>query len=576
VGRPTPAIAEAAGAAARLQTRLARLMAARLLLSLALLAVAVAFQGIGRGEVPEAAERGLYAMLALGFLTTVVFAGLLGRIRHPGTFAALQIPTDVAIVTALVHFTGGDESLFSFLYVLLVLFGASVAQRRGAFGAAALSAGSHGVLLAAIYRGLLPDFGSPPGAGGPVLLAFWSVHSGALAVTALLASHLSRELQTADAKLDQSQSNLRLLRRLHERTVESLMSGLLTTDPDGRITSFNREAVRITGVPVRHALGRDVDEVIPGARERVVTPAVAGGSPGRLRERMPYRNRRGEDLHLGLSGSILRDEDGTARGSVVIFQDVTRVVEMEAELRRSVRLAATGKLAADIAHEVRNPLAAISGSIQMLMGDAPERPPGERQSLMEIVLRETDRLNALITDFLQYAHPRPPRAEAVKLGAVVEEVLGMLQHAPRPDVKIETQVDPGLRVVADAAQVRQLLWNLCVNGLQAMPRGGCLRVRATEVAEPPQEVPGSDRKGRGEPGSARVEVCVADTGVGIPPEIRDQVFDPFFTTKEGGTGLGLATVHRIVEANRGSLRMESAVGVGTTFRILLPKAGEAS
>jgi two-component system sensor histidine kinase PilS (NtrC family) len=558
---------------ARVERQLARLVAARLVLLLALFVAALALEG--RAEAEPASREGLYAALATAFLSSVVFAVLLPRIRRAGTFGALLIPTDAVLVTALVHFSGGDESLFGFLYPLVAVFGAVVADRRGAFAAAGLCASLHGTILLASARGWLPDYGAPH-APGPVLLAFWSVHTAALLVVALLASHLSRELRAADARLDQSQSHLARLRRLHERIVESLMSGLLTTDPAGRVTSFNREAERITGVAVSDALGRDVDDVIPGVRERAVARAMAGTSATKLRERMPYRNRRGEELHLGLSGSILRDEDGAVAGAVVIFQDVTRVVEMEAELRRSERLAAAGKLAADIAHEVRNPLAAISGSIQMLLaGEAGDDSRGERARLTEIVLRETDRLNGLITDFLQYAHPRAPRLEPVPLAPAVEEVLQMLEHAAGPDVKVETSVAADVRVLADPAQLRQLLWNLCLNAVQAMPAGGALRVAARrEAARPPQGASGGVRNDAAEEGTERVEIRVSDTGAGIPAESLDRIFDPFFTTRAEGTGLGLATVHRIVEAHGGNLRVESVPGAGTTFSIELREARE--
>jgi two-component system sensor histidine kinase PilS (NtrC family) len=558
---------------ARVERRLARLVAARLVLLLALFVAALALEG--RGDAEPAARDGLYAALATAFLSSVVFAVLLPRIRRAGTFGALLIPTDAVLVTALVHFSGGDESLFGFLYPLVAVFGAVVADRRGAFAAAGLCASLHGAVLLAAARGWLPDYGAPH-APEPVLLAFWSVHTAALVVVALLASHLSREVRAADARLDQSQSHLARLRRLHERIVESLMSGLLTTDPSGRVTSFNREAERITGVAVAAALGRDVDEVIPGVQERAVARAMAGAPLAKLRERMAYRNRRGEDLHLGLSASVLRDEDGAVAGTVVIFQDVTRVVEMEAELRRSERLAAAGKLAADIAHEVRNPLAAISGSIQMLLaGDGGEDARGERARLSDIVLRETDRLNGLITDFLQYAHPRAPRLEPLALAGAVDEVLQMLEHAAGPDVKVETRVAPDLRVLADPAQLRQLLWNLCLNAVQAMPAGGALRVAARRLAPgAPQGGVGDVRNVATEEGTERVEICVSDTGAGIPPESLDRIFDPFFTTRADGTGLGLATVHRIVEAHGGSLRVESVPGAGTTFSIELRGARE--
>jgi two-component system sensor histidine kinase PilS (NtrC family) len=557
-----------AGSDARLQARLTRLMAARLLLLVAVFGAALVLQGGRSAGAWEGAEDGLFATLACAFLATLLLAGVLRRIRHPGTFVAIQVPIDAAIVTALIHFTGGDESLFGFLYVLVVVFGAIVARRAGAFGAAAACSVLHGALLAAEAGGVLSSLGAPS-AGGPLLVVFWSVHSAALAVVALLGSHLSRELANADAELDASRSEVRRLRSHHERIVQSLLSGLLTTDRDGRITSFNPEAGRITGRESSDVVGLEIDEVIPGARSLVVTPPLMGGDLPNPRLRLAYVREGGAELHLGIAGSALRDADGESRGSVVIFQDVTRVVEMEAELRRNERLAAAGRLAADIAHEVRNPLAAISGSIQMMLsGGQPQSPENAR--LMEIVLRETDRLNELSTDFLQYAHPPHPKIEKVELQVVIDEMLQMVENS---GVRVETATDipSGFHVEADAAQLRQLLWNLCSNAVQAMPEGGALSVSAGPAGQPPQDERSRGRNVAEMEGLSWVEVRVSDSGVGIAPEDCDRIFDPFFTTKETGTGLGLATVHRIVEGHGGFLKVESAVGQGTTFRVVLPQ-----
>ncbi len=556
-----------AGSDARLQARLARLMAARLVLLLGVFGATLVLQTGGGGSGWDESQDGLYATLAFAFLTSLLLAGFVRGVRHPGTFAAIQLPTDAAIVTALIHFTGGDQSLFGFLYILVVVFGAIVAGRAGSFGAAAACSLLHGALLAAEGTGILPQRVTPA-TEGPLLLVFWSVHSAALAVVALLASHLSRELATADAELDASRSEVLRLRSHHERIVQSLLSGLLTTDPQGRITSFNPEAERITGRDAVEVIGLDIDDVIPGARSRVVDPPLASSDLPNPRLRLSFADREGEELHLGIAGSVLRDARGEPRGSVVIFQDVTRVVEMEAELRRSERLAAAGRLAADIAHEVRNPLAAISGSIQMMLCGSREASP-EDARLMEIVLRETDRLNALITDFLQYAHPRPPKPEPLDLAKLVDEVLRMASNAAS-GVETGTEVPAQLRVEADPAQLRQLLWNLCSNAIQAMPEGGRLCVAAS-AAEAPQDERSSGRNVAEMEGLSWVEVRVSDSGVGIAPEDCDRIFDPFFTTKETGTGLGLATVHRIVEGHGGILRVESALDSGTTFRVLLPQ-----
>jgi two-component system sensor histidine kinase PilS (NtrC family) len=392
----------------------------------------------------------------------------------------------------------------------------------------------------------------------------WALHAGAIVLVAALASFLAVELR-------QRTSDLQLLTNLHERTVESLKSGLLTADRDGRITSFNPEAERITGVASASAIGQDVEEILPGIRGLALAPAGDDSAQGRFRA--PYRNRLGEDLHLGIAAYILKDARAVPSGHVMIFQDVTDVVEMEAELRRSERLAAVGELSASIAHEIRNPLAAISGSVQMLKREADALGGAvEARRLMGIVLRETDRLNHLITDFLQYARPGPLHIEPVSLQSVVGDVIEVFGSIVPENLRVVLNVPDALAVRADAAQLRQLLWNLMLNACQAMPEGGSLCMEARAVAEPTPQEARSARRNELEEKKTWVEITVRDQGVGIPPEALDHVFDPFFTTKPEGSGLGLATVHRIVEEHGGSIRLESLVDRGTEIRIWLPRA----
>ena len=248
-------------------------------------------------------------------------------------------------------------------------------------------------------------------------------------------------------------------------------------------------------------------------------------------------------------------------------------MEMERELRRSERLAAIGELAASIAHEIRNPLAAISGSTQMLRG-AGRGPQSdrERQRLMEIVVRETDRLNSLITDFLNFARPRPLQRTPVDLCAAVEEVIKMFQSAKPTGVRVHCDLRPGLHADADPTQVRQLLWNLVLNAAQAMPETGTLRISSRELAGAAPQEPGSGRRNENAEEGAWAEIVIADDGVGIPPEMMERIFDPFFTTRPEGTGLGLPTVHRIVEDHGGTLHIDSCPGSGTTVSVRLPRA----
>ena len=551
-----------------LRRRLAYLMAARLALCLAILAIALGLTASTEGRNAARSEFGLYGTVAFAFAATLVFAAWHRRARRAEAFGAAQVVTDVAIVTSLVGFTGGGESIFAFLYVPITVYAALLLGRRGAYAASALGAAGYGALLLGPRLGWTPAHELTSGPE-PMRIALFGVHAGALLLVALLASALSRERDRAGRALDERTRDLRSLQRLHERTVESLTSGLLTTDPNGRITSFNPEAERITGAAAAEAIGRPLDEVIPGAAGLVF--GVASGT-ARPRARLRFRNRAGQELHLGIAGSVLRAAEGGRGGHVVIFQDVTGVVKMEADLRRHERLAGVGQLAADLAHEIRNPLAAISGSIQILETSLPGQEADEARRLIGIAVREADRLNALITDFLHFARPAPANPEPVSLATVAEEVLRMFDAVCPASVHVSLDVAADLHVRADEGQLRQLLWNLYLNAAQAMPEGGALDISATPL---PAQAPLAAGRNAGEEGAGWVEIEVADTGSGIPEEVIDRIFDPFFTTKKDGSGLGLATVHRIVEGHAGQLTVESAVGRGTRFRIRLPRAEAA-
>jgi len=560
-------VAASAGRGEPARRALVRVTAARLALVIGALAVAGAFIGVGRPGA-RAAETALYAVLAAGFLLTALFAGALPFVRRLGRFGALQLGMDVALVTALVHFSGGADSFFGFLYLPITLYGAILFERRGAYGSAILASAGYGLaLFTAEHTGTRALFGGP--LPGTPLSALWVVHTVALLLVALLGTALARELRITGERLEQSASSLRELRDLHERTVGSLTSGLLTTDLAGRLTSFNPEAERITGRAARDVIGLDVEAVLPGAREVVMAPRAGGGRP---RARMVFCDRDGHERRLGLSGGVLRSADGGDGGWVVIFQDVTDVVRMEAELRRSERLAATGQLAANMAHEIRNPLAAISGSLEMLR-EREGRPgnPKERERLMEIALREVERLDHLIADFLAFARPATAEPAALPLAPAVEDVLKMFAASCPEGVRISSDVPADCAVLADSRQLRQVLWNVLLNALQALPAGGEIRVSARRVSEPPQEG-GAQRRNVSDEGVQYVEIAISDTGVGIAPEVLERVFEPFFTTKRAGSGLGLPTVHRIVENHGGSLSLESRPGEGTAVRVRLPAA----
>jgi two-component system sensor histidine kinase PilS (NtrC family) len=546
---------------AALRSRLTRLLAGRLVLALVILAGALALTAEhARGGLRDP-ERSLYATVVTAFALTIACAVAQRWVRRLRAFAAFQLALDIAIVSALVRFSGGAESFFAFLYVPITVYAALLFGRHGAYAASVLCAAGYALVLA---------FEPAGGLRQPVPLALWGTHAGALLIVALLASALSRERDRAGRALAEKVRDLQTLRRLHERTVTSLTSGLLTTDTAGTITSFNPEAERITGVAAPDAIGRTLDAIIPGATDHVLE-SVRATERGRVRLR--FRNRAADVLHLGLAGSVLRDDIDAPGGYVVIFQDVTRVVEMEAELRRHERLAGVGQLAADLAHEIRNPLAAISGSIQILENSLSTSESDENGRLMRIVVRETDRLNALITDFLHFARPAPPKPELVAIATVLDDMRQIFETVRPAAVELVVEAPASLHVLVDDRQLRQLLWNLFLNAAQAMPDGGQLAIRAKPA---PQDAARIGRTGVGEgradraDGTRFAEIVVSDEGTGIPEAVLERIFDPFFTTKEEGSGLGLATVHRIVEGNGGHVSVESAVGRGTRVRVLLP------
>ena len=280
---------------------------------------------------------------------------------------------------------------------------------------------------------------------------------------------------------------------------------------------------------------------------------------------------------------LLVAEDGPV-GHVVIFQDVTRVVSMEQELRRSERLAAVGEMAARMAHEIRNPLASISGSVQLLQGTGVGPGPDPAQAkLMGIVVREVDRLNDLIGDFLRYSRPAPLALEAVRVADLVREVVGIGEGRSAQDVRLELELDETVVANGDPAQLKAVAWNLWNNALEAMDGKGRLRIRVGRRTDDgtsqgerlPDRNAEATRVGVEARSGGLAVLEFEDSGPGMSAELQDRIFEPFFTTKQDGTGLGLATVQRIVEQHGGSIEIESEVGRGTCFRLLLPLAEEA-
>jgi two-component system sensor histidine kinase PilS (NtrC family) len=514
-----------------------------------------------------------FGLLCATYLASVGYGVYYRRVRDPIRFAYFQITVDLILTSLLIHATGGGQSMFFFLYFLDVVAVALLAQRRGA----AIVAGASAVLMVSIsvagYLRLLPLV---PGqtwlpseiARGDLALRL-TLNVAALAAVGTLATKLARQTRQVGERLTRHERYAGDLATLHENTIRSLTSGLVTLDMEGRVTSINEAGCEILGRALPH--GHHVGEYLP----ELAAQLDAAGPRGILRRaEVTARRPDGAVRHLGISAAPLYDHAGRVTGRVIHFQDLTELRRMQREVERAERLASIGRLAAGIAHEIRNPLASISGSIQMLTA-TPGADADSRQ-LMDIAVREVDRLNRLITDLLDYARPRGEERHRLELGEQVAEIVRAFKQERRArPIAVELDVAGGVAVDAAAGQLRQVIWNLLRNAAEAMPGGGAIRIRvATEAT-----AGGGAGGGSGDDGVSGATVAavlaVSDDGPGVARENVDRIFEPFYSTKTGGTGLGLATVARIVADHGGAIDVDGAPGRGATFTVRLPLAAAA-
>ncbi len=522
----------------------------------------------------------LYALIGATYFFTALSAFFIKRFKDLRRFAYLQLLWDVLFVTGLIYFTGGIESIFSFLYLISIIAASIILYRRGALLTASLSSICYGALLDLQYYQIIPPpyEKSPPASQGSGLLFTLAIDITGFYVVAWLSSYLSEQLRETGDELRERQIDLKELESLNKKIVEGIRSGLLTIDGDGRITSFNRSAEEITGYGLTEVYQERIDSVFPGLNIYSEGEPLPPGA----RQQISFQRKDGKKLYLGCSMSPLRDERGGKQGQILIFQDLTELREMEEEVRRADRLATMGRLAAGMAHEIRNPLASLSGSIQVLREGLDLKD--EDRHLMEIVVRETNRLNSLISDFLSFARPTEKKEEKIRIQEIVEETLKAFQQCPEGQrgIKVVKEFDGDTLLNADPRQLRQVFWNLFLNASQAMPDGGELIINAKckslirlsgyegrmQNANMKRKV--GREKDFPQPEGNFLEITISDTGVGINVEDLPKIFDPFFTTRDSGSGLGLTMVYKIIESHQGQIKVESTQGKGTTFTIMLP------
>jgi two-component system sensor histidine kinase PilS (NtrC family) len=391
----------------------------------------------------------------------------------------------------------------------------------------------HFAHLDLVQLGFLPGIGAYDWASLQFII---SLNIFGFCAVAYLSNYLAESLRHAGAQLERSSGQMAFLQAFSNRIIDSMDSGLITTDRGGRIHLFNRAAQKMTGRRMSEALHMTIREVFPEI-QKVES----------MRFETWTRRTDGQELFLRFSVSpIMIDEKNTA-GYVWSLDDLTELRLLERQVRQKEQMAALGTMSAGIAHEIRNPLASIKGSFDLLRSELQLDP--EQGRLVEIITRETERLNKTITDFLAYARTPAPKLENVDLSVAISETVSLLRNSPelKPEHAIETHLEPVTRPV-DGSMMRQVFYNLATNAFKAMPEGGKLTIRLT-----PQR------------GMARIQF--EDSGQGMPEDQVRKLFIPFYSLFSNGTGLGLPIVYQIVNAHNGTLAVKSQVGEGTVFII---------
>lgn len=465
-----------------------------------------------------------------------------------------QFYSDLVLITLLIYLSGGVHSPFTPFYVLIIVYASLLRQSEGGILALTLSVVSYIGIVHLGYLGLLPD---PLGSEAYENVIYrLGLNIPAFVAVALLGIQLSERLQKADRELRTTRGSLEELTALHENVVNSIRSGLVTLDLAGHITSFNRAAREIWAFRQEEILRKPLSAILPQAILTRILEADFEANPRALRQECWIENKQGRSLFLGMSCSPLLSKSNEKIGYVLSAQDLTEIKELEEEIQLREKLATIGQLAAGLAHEIRNPLGSISGSIQILRSEL--NLSEDKARLIEIALRESERLNKIVEDFLAYAKPQvPTHYQPVDLSGLVQETVALCKNDPDYKDNHSIEIVCPSQVIhcwGNPDQLRQVVWNVMQNGLRAMPHGGRLLI----------ELRGED---------SQTLIRFKDEGVGMTPEERKKLFQPFQGSFKQGAGLGMAIVYQIIQQHRGRISIRSRLRQGTIVEITVPARG---
>jgi len=549
----------------RFRGKLKKLLLYRLIFAVFFLILTLAVQSARKADLLSAHFHPLYIFSCILLLFTIFGAVSVERVHRLVHFAWVQIIFDLGAVTVLVYMTGGIESSFSFLYMLVIISSALLLYRQGSLLTASACALIYGLLLDLQYFGwisplqLVAHTGETPDSG--TYFFYILMNTAGFFLLGFVAGYLAEEVQRSRLRVRERERDLSELVTLHTSIVQSMSSGLLTVDLNGEVIFSNNAAQEILGVTSSEIAGRSVTELFP-------TVDISGlphrnGVDGRRaagRMETEYSHPSGIQITLGYSASILQNESSETFGWIIIFIDLTKLKAIEEHIQRMERLVLAGRFAAEIAHEIKNPLAAISGAMQMLRSEVGQTALNDK--LMGIVQREIERINGLVTEFLWMAKgsPKSAQVEDVAVCSIIEEIIALLKTKKQVTAShiIRTDFQARPFIAIDPDHLHRVLWNLFVNALEAMPEGGELSISV----------------GFEEPAASAIRpirIEIGDTGCGIPDGAFKRIFDPFFTTKTNGTGLGLSIVYQLVEKAGGSIEVSrSQPGTGTIFSLFFP------
>lgn len=497
----------------------------------------------------------IYTIIGFTYLISIVYVFLLRLVKSTAANVYIQSMIDLLLITALVHVTGGVESIYTTLYPLVIIYSVPFIERRGGLFVATLSGTLYALMLGLEFFGIIHPIYEEMhiyqyGAGYVFTRIFTNVVS--FYVIAVLAIFVFEQERNLRSLLSERENAFNRLDQLHKSIIESVSVGIMTMDLNGYIKSSNRAAELITGKAFSEMRNRHVDEIFKNS-----LPLVKKASPGSNSFEYAMQGRHDNRTILGFSVHPLMERDETQLGYILILDDHTAMKKMEREVEKNKRLALIGEMTAVLTHELRTPIASITGSIQVLHKGLNLR--GTDKKLMDIMLRGKEQLENLVRDFLLIARSGKGERGEINIRDMVDEVIASVRFHPdwNSGIRVEVLSGDESSIIGNRTEIRQALWNVIVNAVQALPEGGTITVEIQEINDAGSK--------------AQLEVSIADTGSGVASEHMGKIMEPFYTTKDTGTGLGLAIVNRVIENHGGKFIIENTPWGGTRCRMQIPR-----